>query len=97
MVPETEPFATDINWRLIPRLADILPSPVVAAKPKFFLDEPDPDQGGKPRLDIKIDMNDWTWVRYHPMADPITSGEYLPTDAMQQRYNRARKIRFYRC
>ena len=65
---------------------------IASAVPTFYPDEPDPNQGDKPRLDVLFTMHDGSWVRYHPSAEPIWSHGPLPTDAMTQRYNRARKI-----
>jgi hypothetical protein len=65
---------------------------IASAVPTFYPDEPDSNQGDKPRLDILFTMHDGGWVRYHPSAEPIWSHGPLPTDAMTKRYNRARKI-----
>ena len=60
--------------------------------PTFFHDEPDPNQRDKPRLDIVVSFGNGHSVRYHPSAHPIWSAWPQPTDAMQKRYNRAKKI-----
>ena len=65
-------------------------SPVLCRR--SILTSPTPNQGDKPRLDVLFTMHDGSWVRYHPSAEPIWSHGPLPTDAMTQRYNRARKI-----
>ena len=60
--------------------------------PTFFHQEPDPNQRDKPRLDIVVSFDNGDSVRYHPRADPIWSTSPQPTDAMQKRHNRARKL-----
>ena len=75
----------------IPPGADI--AVITAAVPTFYEDEPDPNHGDAPRLDILVSFADGRSVRYHPKANPIWSDELQPTQAMQCRYNRARNIR----
>ena len=58
----------------------------------FFEDEPDPNRGDKPRCDFVLTMDDDTWVRYHPQAEPIWSTDRLPSGAMQGRYNRRKNL-----
>ena len=65
---------------------------VVSAVATFYPDEPDPNQGDKPRLDILFTMQDGSWVRYHPATETIWSHEALPSAAMTLRYNRACKL-----
>ena len=60
--------------------------------PTFFPDEPDANQRDKPRLDIVVSFDNGHSVRYHPNATPIWSTEQQPTDAMQTRYNRAKRL-----
>ncbi len=65
---------------------------VVSARPSFYLNEPEPNYGDKPRLDILLTMQDDSWVRYHPGPTPIRSDEKLPSFAMQCRLNRVERI-----
>ena len=58
----------------------------------FFVDEPDPNRRDNPRCDFVLTLDDGTWVRYHPQADPIWSTDCLPSDAMQARYNRRKNL-----
>ena len=60
--------------------------------PTFFPDEPDANQRDKPRLDIVVSFDNGHSVRYHPSAAPIWSTSPQPTDAMQKRYNRAKRL-----
>ena len=64
----------------------------VSVLPTFYADEPDPNQGDSTRLDVVVSFADGRSVRYHPSAGPTWSDEAQPTKAMQQRYNRARKL-----
>ena len=92
MTPATGPDDRlfGMNWRNMLNLpAGREPTSFV---PTFFHQEPDPNQRDKPRLDIVVSFDNGDSVRYHPSADPIWSTSPQPTDAMQQRYNRARKL-----
>ena len=60
--------------------------------PTFFEDEPDHNQKNKPRLDIVVSFYNWDSVRYYPDAKSIWSTTPQPTDAMQQRYNKAKRL-----
>ena len=42
---------------------------------RFFEEEPDHNRRDKPRLDIVLSFADGRWVRYHPQATLIWSGE----------------------
>ena len=77
-----------ISAPLLARIRD----DVVSAVATFYLDEPDPNEGDKPGLDILFAMRDGSWMRYHPTAEPIWSHQALPTVAMTRRNNRARKL-----
>ena len=92
LTPATEPDARlfGMDWRNMLNLpAGWAPTSFV---PTFFPAEPDPNQRDKPRLDIVVSFGNGDSVRYHPNADPIWSTSPQPTDAMQKRYNRARKL-----
>ena len=60
---------------------------------RFFTDEPDPNRGNRPRLDIVLTFDDGRWVRYHPKATLIWSDEELPSKAMRARYNYAANLK----
>ena len=66
---------------------------IVSTVPTFYTDEPDHNQGNKPRLDILVNFNDGETVRYHPRADHIWSSTQQPTRAMRKRYNLRDKLR----
>ena len=92
MTPATGPDDRlfGMNWRNMLNLpAGREPTSFV---PTFFHQEPDPNQRDKPRLDIVVSFDNGDSVRYHPRAEPIWSTSPQPTDAMQKRYNRARKL-----
>ena len=92
MTPATGPDDRlfGMNWRNMLNLpAGREPTSFV---PTFFPAEPDPNQRDKPRLDIVVSFDNGDSVRYHPRAEPIWSTSPQPTDAMQKRYNRARKL-----
>ena len=92
LTPATEPDARlcGMDWRNMLNLPPgWTPTSFV---PTFFHAEPDPNQHDKPRLDIVVSFDNGDSVRYHPRADPIWSTSPQPTDAMQKRYNRARKL-----
>ena len=70
---------------------------LTSARPMFYTDEPDANQRDeykqyKPRLDILLSMSDGTWVRYHPSADTIHSTASVPSQAVQNRYNRRKNL-----
>ena len=92
LTPATEPDARlcGLDWRNMLKLPPgWTPTNFV---PTFFPDEPDANQRDKPRLDIVVSFDNGHSVRYHPSADPIWSTSPQPTDAMQQRYNRAKRL-----
>jgi len=79
-----------MDWRnMLTRSSGWTPTSFV---PAFFHDEPDPNQWDKPRLDIVVSFDNGHSVRYHPGAAPIWSTSWMPTGAMQKRYNRAQHI-----
>ena len=65
---------------------------IIMIKPTFYVDEPDPNHHGAPRLDIVVSFANGKSVRYHPSAHPIWSDEPQPTAAMQKRYNHTRNL-----
>ena len=65
---------------------------IIACVPTFYEDEPDANQGDKPRLDILVSFAGGKSVRYHPSAESIWSDQPQPTKAMEIRYNRAKNI-----
>jgi hypothetical protein len=89
-VPLPDVRLLGIDWSSILQLR---PDRVVSAvMPTFYLDEPDSNQHDMPRLDLLVSFTDGSSVRYHPQATPIWSDQWMPTEAMQKRYNRARKL-----
>ena len=81
----------DVDWQSILQPSVAEHGEVQGATAKFFLDEPDPNRGGKPRLDIIVTFADARWCRYHPKAQLIWDTDPKPTPAMTQRYNYARR------
>ena len=65
---------------------------IISATPHFYDEEPDANRDDKPRLDILLSMSDGTWVRYHPSADTIHSTASVPSQAVQNRYNRRKNL-----
>ena len=82
-----------LNWRQT--LGENFPEgeKVVKCMGKFFTEEPESNQAGKPRLDIVWPFSNGIWVRYHPGAAPIWSTDDLPTDAMKKRMQYGEKLR----
>ena len=60
---------------------------LTSARPMFYTDEPDANHD-----DILLSMSDGTWVRYHPSADTIHSTAPVPSQAVQNRYNRRKNL-----
>ena len=96
---ETQLESTEEYWKQI-LIYDYPGARGSAAQPalesvsaRFFEDEPDPNRGDKPRLDIVLTFADGRWVRYHPRANLIWSDEQLPSQAMRARYNRAANLK----
>ena len=94
ILPNTpeQPLTICRNWKnalgdKYPRGAD-----VTRCLPTFFLEEADANQHGAPRLDLVLSFSNGDTVRYHPGATPISSRDPQPTDAMQARINRRRKL-----
>ena len=80
------------DWAVMAKLDGWQAGNITSVRPMFFPEEPDSNQGDKPRLDIMITMSDRSWVRYHPGAAPISSTDRMPTEAMQKRYDRIKKL-----
>ena len=92
LLPEPQPDARLVSMDWSKMLHIPSESDITSVLPTFYVDEPDHNQRNSPRLDIVVSFTDGRSVRYHPSADPIWSDEAQPTEAMQQRYNRARKL-----
>ena len=62
---------------------------LVSAIATFFPAEADQNRNDAPRLDVVLSFSDGITARYHPKAELIWSTDPQPTEAMQQRINRA--------
>ena len=82
-----------VDWQSILPASVAEHGEVQEATAKFFLDEPDPNRQGRPRLDIVVTFADRSMCRYHPKADLIWNTDPQPTVAMTHRYNYAMRRR----
>ena len=82
-----------VEWQSILPASVAEHGEVQEATAKFFLDEPDPNRQGRPRLDIVVTFADRSMCRYHPKADLIWNTDPQPTVAMTHRYNYAMRRR----
>ena len=91
--PEMGESLKHVHWPSMLGMSEFPPTLVIKdIIPKFYVDEPDPNRGDKPRLDILVCFQNGVTVRYHPQATPIWSHEPMPTNAMRTRWNRAANL-----
>ena len=91
-IPAAKELLDEWNWAALAKLDGWQAGNLTSARPMFYTDEPDANQDDKPRLDILLSMSDGTWVRYHPSADTIHSTAPVPSQAVQNRYNRRKNL-----